>query len=534
MDNTRLIVALGVSLLILFGWQYVFPPAKPVQTQAVEATDQARPGPDQAPAQAVEAEAVKPTPGRRIRVETPLYSALINTQGGVLEGFVLKRYKQTIQPDSANIDMVGQTARAKAPLGILLNGVPTWRSGAWAFDGQDEIRLGPEETKTLVFTGEAAGYRVQRSLSLRGDSYLLEETAAVSSLGQAAGEVRLAFTGATESLSAEDNRYNPTRVAYLGPGGLEEESDRDDLRDKGVTFSGRVRWGAIDSNYFIQAIAPAAEQVVFKAGMQDNVFRMAVEQTAAVTPAGPTAFKCAYFIGPCERDLLAQAPGDLKAAVDFGWFDFLAKPLLWVVDWCYKHVAGNYGVAIIILTIIIKIIFWPLSEKSYKSMEQMKRLQPHIQKLKEKYKDDKQRLNQETMALYKTYKINPAGGCVPMFVQIPVFFGLYKALLGAIELRHAPFISHLPFTDKIWLADLSAKDPFYVTPILMGVTMFLQQRMTPTTGDSMQNKIMYLLPVIFTFLFLSFPAGLVIYWMVNNILSIAQQWWMIQRGKKRA
>jgi YidC/Oxa1 family membrane protein insertase len=190
-------------------------------------------------------------------------------------------------------------------------------------------------------------------------------------------------------------------------------------------------------------------------------------------------------------------------------------------------------VAIIILTVIIKLIFWPLSQRSYKSMEQMKKIQPMAQKLREKYKDDKQRLNQETMQLYKTYKVNPAGGCLPMLVQIPVFFGLYKALLGAIELRHAGFIDTLPFTDMVWLADLSAKDPYYITPLIMGATMFLQQLMTPTTGDPTQKKIMYIMPVVFTFLFLQFPAGLVVYWLCNNVLSIAQQWWIAHSGKRR-
>ena len=180
---------------------------------------------------------------------------------------------------------------------------------------------------------------------------------------------------------------------------------------------------------------------------------------------------------------------------------------------------------------IIKLLFWPLSHKSYKSMEQMKKLQPMMAKIREKYADDREKMNSEIMQLYKTYKVNPAGGCVPMLLQIPVFFALYQALLGAIELRHAAFITHLPFTDMIWLADLSAKDPYYITPLVMGATMFLQQRMSPPMGDPMQAKIMMFMPVVFTFLFLNFPSGLVVYWLVNNVLSIAQQWLMIRKSK---
>jgi YidC/Oxa1 family membrane protein insertase len=231
--------------------------------------------------------------------------------------------------------------------------------------------------------------------------------------------------------------------------------------------------------------------------------------------------------------MLNEMPNDLSDAVNFGWFDFLAKPLLVGLNFFYGYV-GNYGVAIIILTVIIKLIFWPLSQRSYASMEKMKKLQPMVAKLREKYGDDKQRLNQETMALYKTYKVNPMGGCLPMVVQIPVFFGLYKALLGAVELRHAPFIAHLPFTDLPWLADLSAKDPYYISPIIMGASMFLQQRMTPSTGDPTQQKIMLFMPLVFTFMFLQFPSGLVIYWLFNNLLSIGQQLMIARKSKVAA
>jgi YidC/Oxa1 family membrane protein insertase len=200
-----------------------------------------------------------------------------------------------------------------------------------------------------------------------------------------------------------------------------------------------------------------------------------------------------------------------------------------MLNFFYDYV-GNYGVAIIILTFVIKIIFWPLSHKSYKSMEKMKKIQPMMKKLKEQYKDDRQKMNQELMQLYKTYKVNPAGGCLPMILQIPVFIGLYEALLGALELRHATFITHVPFTDIVWLADLSAKDPLYVTPVVMGLSMFLQQKMSPTAGDPTQAKIMLFMPIFLTFIFLNFPAGLVVYFITNNILSMAQQWWILRKA----
>jgi YidC/Oxa1 family membrane protein insertase len=178
----------------------------------------------------------------------------------------------------------------------------------------------------------------------------------------------------------------------------------------------------------------------------------------------------------------------------------------------------NFGLAIIVLTIVIKILFFPLTHTSYKSMKDMQKVQPLMLKLKKKYKDDKEKLNKEIMALYRSHKVNPLGGCLPMILQIPVFFALYKALLGSIELRHAPFI--------FWINDLSAKDPYYITPIIMGASMFIQQKMTPTVGDPTQAKIMLLMPIVFTIMFLNFPSGLVIYWLVNNVLSIGQQFYI--------
>jgi len=196
-------------------------------------------------------------------------------------------------------------------------------------------------------------------------------------------------------------------------------------------------------------------------------------------------------------------------------------PMLTFLNYINTFV-NNYGIAIIILTILIKIAFWPLGNKSYKSMKEMQKLQPELTAIREKYKDDKQKAGQETMALYKSHKVNPLGGCLPMVVQIPVFFALYKTLMYAIELRHAPFFW--------WIQDLSDKDPYYITPIIMGATMFIQQKMSPPAGDPMQQKIMLVLPVVFTFLFLTFPSGLVIYWLFNNILSIGQQYYIMKKA----
>lgn len=546
-EKLRLVIALALSAVVIFGWQYLTAPSAEEQAEmarkAAEAekktaalTQQA----EEAEAPAVPAETVAdftPTEGTVVTVDTPLYTATFNSQGGILEKFELKNYKQSIAPDSPKVDLVGAKAFAKGPLGLILTKgdkeFHTWKRGKWSFSGSDIVMSDRDATKTLTFTGQAGGFQITRTLTFHAGTYLIEEAATVTNLGSVGVEGSLAFTAAAKSMSAEDDNYNPTKVAYLNAETREEMDDRDDLKETGLSASNGLKWGAIESNYFMFAIVPGSDDATLSAGVQSDVFRMAVNEDATFMPNVAKTLTASYFVGPTDREMLAKMPNQLEEAVNFGWFDFLAKPMLIGMNFFYDYV-GNYGVAIIILTIIIKLIFWPLSQKSYNSMEQMKKLQPMVAKLREKYGDDKQRLNQETMALYKTYKVNPMGGCLPMLVQIPVFFGLYKALLGAVELRHAPFIEYLPFTDLPWLADLSAKDPFYITPIIMGASMFLQQKMTPSAGDPTQQKIMLLMPAVFTFMFLQFPAGLVIYWLLNNILSIGQQLMIARASKAKA
>lgn len=542
-ERLRLIVALILSAGVIFGWQYFMGPSAEEQAEmarkAAEAEKQTATLTEKAadaPAQAAPVSDFVPTEGVAVTVNTPLYTAVFNSQGGILEKFVLKKYKDSIEPGSANVDLIGKNAFAKGPLGLFLSRggsdqVHTWKYGKWAFDGSDISMT--EGTRTLTFTGEVHGYRIQRVLTFHADTYLVEEDTTVTNLNATGVEGSIAYTAAAKSMSAEDDRYNPTKIAYMNKETREEMDDRDDLKEEGMTSSGGLLWSTIESNYFMFAIVPDNDETTMSAGYQDDIFRMAVTEEATFMPNVAKSFKASYFVGPTDREMLAKMPNQLEEAVNFGWFDFLAKPMLIGLNFFYDYV-GNYGVAIIILTIIIKLIFWPLSQKSYGSMEQMKKLQPMVAKLREKYGDDKQRLNQETMALYKTYKVNPMGGCLPMVVQIPVFFGLYKALLGAVELRHAPFIEYLPFTDLPWLADLSAKDPYYITPIIMGASMFLQQKMTPSAGDPTQQKIMLLMPAIFTFMFLQFPSGLVIYWLLNNVLSIGQQLMIARANKAKA
>ncbi|MGE4536117.1 MAG: membrane protein insertase YidC [Desulfovibrio sp.] len=534
MENKRVILAVVLSLVVLVGWNFLFPTKPPVhktetttQTQA-PAPDKTAPGKTQAKAPAAEALATfAPTPGKTLTVDTPLYTAVFNSSGGLLSRFSLKQYRQTIADNSPLVDLINEKAHAKAPLGLILNGAPTWQNVEWSVQGGD-VTIDASGTASVTFVGRMGETIIKRVLTFSGASYLIDEKLSLSNTGANPVRDRLSMTVAVDRLSAEGDSYNPTQAAFYDTSGLELFNSEKKLAE-GIADEKPVEWGAVMSNYFLVGVIPDTKDLFGKAKIEDGLFRLAVDKDGIEIPAGGRQdLSISYYLGPKAPKYLAMAPHHLSAAIDYGWFDFIAKPLLKLLRFFYDYV-GNYGVAIILLTVLIKAIFWPLSHKSYKSMEQMKKLQPMLSQLREKYKEDRQKMNEEMMQLYKTYKVNPAGGCLPMVVQIPVFFGLYQALLHSIELRHAAFITYLPFTHMIWLADLSAKDPYYITPLIMGATMFLQQKMTPAPGDPTQAKIMLLMPVIFTFMFLNFPSGLVVYWLVNNVISIAQQYWMLNK-----
>lgn len=533
MDTPRVILAIALSLAVLVGWNFLFPPA-PQTPNVPENQTAAQTSPAAPEAFTPQASAAAPTPvpaftatGKRITVDTPRYRAVINTAGGVLESFSLKHYATTIAPQAPAIDLVSQTSLAKAPLGLLWDTTPTWAS-PWQVQGSD-LSLDATQSGSIQLTTQIGDITLMRILRFQADSYAIQEEIRITNQGKSQVKGQLSATLASAGLSAPEDRYNLTKIAYW-TNALEHESDVKDLQT-GIISEQPVRWGGIDSNYFLMAAVPTSGDMFLRAKLEDGVYRVALTDPVTVDPGISQVRTITYYLGPKTEADLAAIPGGLPQAIHYGFFDSIAKPLKRFLVFLATHTGGNYGVAIIILTVIIKILFWPLSHKSYKSMEQMRRIQPLMAKIREKYADDREKMNAEIMHLYKTYKVNPAGGCLPMLLQIPVFFALYQALLGAIELRHAPFITHLPGTDIVWLADLSAKDPLYITPLVMGATMFLQQRMTPSAADPTQAKIMMAMPVIFTFLFLNFPSGLVVYWLVNNVLSILQQWLLTRSAK---
>jgi YidC/Oxa1 family membrane protein insertase len=303
-----------------------------------------------------------------------------------------------------------------------------------------------------------------------------------------------------------------------------------DVSEAPFSGQGAIGWAAYMDSYFMLTLLPEkvsqSSTVSIAATDEKTVRTVLSEQGAELAPGASKVFEYEGYFGPKKLSYLKEVGYDLAETINFGWFDLLAKPMLLLLNF-FHRIFGNYGIAIILVTCLVKGAFWPVTHKGMKSMRNMQKIQPKMAKLREKYKDDPTKMNQEMMALYKTYKVNPLGGCLPMLIQIPFFFALYKVLMAAIELRHAPFM--------LWINDLSAPDrlmigidiPYLhgipVLTLLMGGTMFLQQKMTPTTADPQQAKIMQFMPIIFTVMFINFASGLVLYWFVSNLLSILQQ-----------
>ena len=544
MQNYRYILAIALTLAVILGWNYIAEPLGLVPPQEVTQganTPQANASAPmlvseqgvqsaENPAQPLQIAQVQELPkGKLISVKTPLYSAEFNATGGILTSFSLNKYTQTLE-DKSPFAMITAQAAVTAPMGLLLNESPTWIIGQWDSESEN-LDLQGDEGGTLSFVWEYSGIKLVRELHFKANNYLIEEKIRLENLGSQALAFSLGYTMKTAPLNNPDEKYNVSEIGFLTPSdSFKYEADLEDL-NIGLQEEA-VRWASVQSNFFLAAVIPSSEASL-KGQFKDGIYRITLNTSQlTLNTAQPLELSSKYYLGPKKKDTLEVADANLQASM-YKYFKFIAEPMIMFLSFLYKYL-GNYGLAIIALTIIIKIVLWPLSRKSYKSMEKMRQLQPMIKKIQEKHKDDKQQASAETMRLYKTYKVNPAGGCLPMLMQIPIFIGLYQGLLNAVELRHAPFITYLPFTDKIWLADLSAMDPFYITPIVMGASMFLTQKMSPPMGDPTQAKVMMFMPVIFTFLFINFPSGLVVYWLVNNVFSLGQQWFTMRKKKVKS
>ena len=545
MDTQRAFLAIVLSLLILLGYQYFFlPPQQPQEAlkspeQTVQTNSNASLSTSQAPIKALSA-ATETAPilndsgrqGRDIIVETELYKAVVSETGGGIKSFQLKNYNEELDPESGPKELIKTNLPQQLPL-FFSWGVEPEKAGIPVFQADKETVTVSSKEKSLTLQSRLpSGLELIRTLNFSRDDYLIHLTVDVRNTSQEhqlQGAPFLAMTNQPFSeLSAKD------RFLFHGPAlssnGILEEIKPDDLKDGSQTRNGNLDWVAYEDTYFMTGMIPDDKKessVRFSLSGEKTVSTVLSGDVVVLPPQNQKRYSYTIYFGPKKLSTLKASGHNLENIINFGWFDILAKPMLYMLNFFHGFM-HNYGWAIIFVTIIIKAAFWPIAHKGMKSMKVLQKLQPKMAKLREKYANDKERLNREMIQLYQTYKVNPMGGCLPMLLQIPVFFALYKVLLQTIELRHAPFM--------LWITDLSAPDrlfigvdiPFLggipVLTLLMGASMFLQQKMTPTAADPTQAKIMMFLPVVFTFMFLNFASGLVLYWFINNLLSIAQQY----------
>jgi YidC/Oxa1 family membrane protein insertase len=547
METKNAFLAILLSMAVLFGYQFLFPPPpvpQPEPGQTSQAVPPAVPAPAYSAAAVVSGspavQAPVPSapvrPARDIEVETELYSAVFSENGGVIKSFRLNNYRESIAADSALMELIRGGGGQESPLFFSWGADPATIVVVPYFEA-DRTKVVTARTDgraTMVMTGQLAdGLTVTRTLTFNNDNYLLDLRVAVANHSATALQGSPYLTLSGRPFSAESgNSRTFSGPAVLVDDSLEEVKAKELQEDGPRTFQGEIAWTAYEDSYFMIAAAPAAQKAARQTVRLSSVDGETVNQVLSgaaevIAPGASREYRYTLYLGPKKMAGLKAVGHDFQRAVNFGWFGFVAKPVLMLLNLVHKF-THNYGVAIILVTILIKLLFWPITQKGMKSMKNMQNLQPKLTKLREKYKDDKERMAQEQMKLYQTHKINPLGGCLPMVLQIPVFFALYQVLMQAIELRHAPFM--------LWINDLSAPErlslgfelPYTgglpLLTLLMGGTMFLQQKMTPATGANPEMaKMMMLMPVIFTFLFINFASGLVLYFFVNNMLQMAQQ-----------
>jgi YidC/Oxa1 family membrane protein insertase len=526
----KTLIALFLTIVVLFFFQMYFSPKEQptppkeqsakTETAGKETPPKAEKGSPQLPLKAAAQPAVEKKATKDISVETPLFTVVFTDLGGGIKHVILKKYTETVKgPEGKEIvqdikpylyiPRISVTGNNQAVVYDRNNFVPNRESLV--------VRDKPE---TLVFSGVADdGRKIKKSYTFHPDTYTMDMT--VETDVPAGEKLSLDFAVITDK--------NPSSYNFKGPFFYNgKKLEQIEKLEKPVDVTKDYGYVGFDEGYFAfiwipqpGAVPPAT---VLKADTGIPVLRLAAA-------GGKVSGR--LFFGPKQTQVLKSLNVKAEKIIDYGWFDIIAKPLIMVLDFFYKFL-HNYGIAIILLTILIKIVFYPLSIKSFKSMKEMQKMQPQIAKLKEKHKNDKQKLNQEMMEMYRKKGVNPMGGCLPMVIQIPVFFALYRALSSAIELRHAPFM--------FWINDLSAPEDLYtfnvmgyevpirILPLIMGGTQLIQQKMTPTSVDPMQEKMMLIMPIVFTFLFWGFSSGLVLYWLVNNVISIAQQYYFNKKA----
>src|SRR5262245_20264577 len=544
--DKRTIIGIALSIVVLIGYQalvtWYYGPPPTTTTPVVEKVGEeksAPSGPPQpapsAPAAPSQSPAAQVSPSAAvhdIKVDTEKYTAIFTSQGARLKSFKFKKFRAAVDEKSPPFEIIQTSPGVPLPLGVRWQ-VPTpfEDNGLnYSVQGNDLVLTGAARG-SLIFQGRSpSGALITKTFTFSGSSYPIQFDVSVQGFDGAAPVPEILLTDKSDHTVPNHDAPFEGFIALV-----DKKIRREHAAEavKGYEFSGDVSWAGFGHTYFFVALLP-------ETGAQH---KLSVRQAGAALIAsisGPAASeRYTLFVGPKELDTLKALGKGFERSIDFGYFGFISIPFLYVLHF-FHRVTASYGLDIIILTVLIKILMWPLTHKSFVSMKQMQKLQPQMERLKERYADDKEKLNKEIMELYRRNGVNPLGGCLPMVLQFPVFIGLYNALSTPIELRHAPFL---------WIKDLSRPDweslrfavPDWwpsvlpagipILTIVMGDSMFLQQWMTPSAGDPNQRKMMMLMPLMFTFMFVSFPAGLTVYWLVNNLLSIGQQYW-INRGDK--
>ncbi len=540
MEQRNMLIAFALSMIVLLGWQELFPdqpapqqvaseagnaqpaavdaeaqpPAMPVQQDATGDITTGNTTTGQVTAGDLTSQQAKPetsgavSNGKIFEIGNHMIHLKISDKGWITQGSLLT-YKKSIKPDAPNVDVLFMDHNGHA---VYAN------SGIIGVKRTTPFVLVKQAASVLTLQSQLEGGRIwQRTFSLHPGSYKIDIHDKVTN-GAGLEMYR-------QVVERNPNKKLSTFYEHMGPtaliNGKLEEPDYDDLVDKGAQRKASVGgWTGVMHRYFIAALISNPKQNYQYYFKGDGSTYQAGVIDAGKLEGSDAVFSTHLYIGPKSIPILKEAGSGLERSVDFGLVAPISKPMHSFLSWLYGYL-GNYGWCIIVLVLSIKLLFFYPTQKSYESMAGMRKLQPEMTRLKELYGDDKQRMSQEMMALYKKHKVNPMGGCLPIIIQIPVFFALYRVLLISIEMRQAPFIG--------WIHDMSVQDPYFVLPVIMGASMLVQQRLNPKPPDPMQAKVMQFLPVIFTGMFLFFPAGLVLYWVVNNILSIVQQRLVMKR-----
>lgn len=544
MDNLRTLFIFGlliVSLLLWQAWQkdYVHPQQTEQNTTSTQNDDGSLAANDAAlpDMPSVSAEALPDVPEsaqslaatkQKIHVKTDVMDVEISTQGGDIQNLALLKYAVSSEEPNTPVQFLSDKSDAYfvSQSGLRSNmDVPTHYAVYKADQQNYQLRDGQDEIKVPLYWQADNGLTVVKTYTFKRDSYVVNvDYKIINNTADAFSAYPYAQFNRQKQSSGSRFIYTYSGPVFSNTGNEYEKVKFDDLDEKPFDQKAKDGWAAMIEHYFVAAIVPEQndeEKGYYARSLNGTNYTSGVRMPAISVAAGSEGHAdYEMYLGPKKAERLEKVAKNLQLTVDYGIFTIISEPLFWVMEWLHK-LTGNWGWSIVLLTVLIKLVFFKLSAASYRSMAAMRKLTPKLASLKERYGDDKQKFNQAMMDLYRTEKINPLGGCLPILVQMPVFLSFYWVLVESIELRQADFI--------LWINDLTAMDPYFILPVLFGISMWFQQTLNPAPQDPAQAMMMKFFPLVFTVFFAFFPSGLVLYWVVNNVLSIAQQWYITRK-----